>query len=185
MRLNSTLSTLFGVALLAAIGYTLWYLARWGLGFWDETDTPFQIGAAAAVTLFVCAAMIANGLHAVARRDEVRQQREARAAVYEQVLRLRGPRGGPALLTHDEQGAEQLMLLHASPAVLRAYLRLRGAPEATGADAGEDAMVDLIQAMRRDLGQRGTDVKAGELAGLLAPAVRPRVRVGTGDVMHG
>lgn len=185
MKAHTTTSTILGFALLAAIGYALWYLARWGLGLWDDADATVQIGAAAALTLILCASIIANGLHSVARRDDLRRQREARASVYEQVLRLRGPRGGPGLLTHDEQGAEQLMLLHASPAVLRAYIRLRRAPEATGTDAAGGAMADLVRAMRRDLGQRGTDVGAGELAELLAPAARPRVRVGTGDVMHG
>jgi hypothetical protein len=167
------------------MGYALWYLGRWGLGFWHGANTTVQIGAAAALTLILCASILANGLHAVARRDDVRRQRETRAAVYEQVLRLRSPRGGPGLLTHDEQGAEQLMLLHASPAVLRAYISLGGAHDAAGAGTGPEVVADLIRAMRRDLGQRGTDVGTGELAELLAPAARPRVRVGTGDVMHG
>lgn len=176
---------MFGVALLAAIGYAGWYLARWGVGVWNGASATVQIGAAAALTLIVCAAIIANGLHSVARRDDVGRQREARAAVYEQVLRLRVSHGVPGLLTNDEQGAEQLMLLHASPAVLRAHLRVRGAQDADGTGAAQDAMADLVRAMRRDLGQRGSDVSAGELAELLAPAPRPRVRVGTGDVMHG
>jgi hypothetical protein len=185
MRSNFTLSTVLSLAFLSALGYAVWYLARSGFGLWSGASASVQIGTAAALTLVLCASIIANGLHAVARHEDVRRQHAARAAVYEQVLRLRVSRGVPGLLTNDQHGAEQLMLLHASPAVLRAYLRLRGAPEVAGTGAGEDAMVDLIRAMRRDLGQRGTDVNAGELAELLASAPRPRERVGTGDVMHG
>jgi hypothetical protein len=179
MRYQSAVSTLFGFALLGAIGYGLFLLARLGAGFLEGIDPGLHApGAAAALTLILCASIIANGLHSVARRDDVRRQREARAAVYEQVLRLQGPRGGPGLLTNDEQGAEQLMVLHASPAVLRAYLRLRGAHDISAAGSAPEVLAELVRAMRRDLGQRGTDVTVGELAELLAPAARPRVQVG-------
>jgi hypothetical protein len=89
--------------------------------------------------------------------------------VYEQVLRLRCPRSGPGLLTNDEQGAEQLMLLHASPAVLSAYIRLRGAHESDATGAAQEATADLVRAMRRDLGQRDTNVGSGELGGTAGP----------------
>ncbi|HEU0301107.1 MAG TPA: hypothetical protein VFR37_16705 [Longimicrobium sp.] len=188
MKPNSTLSALFGLAVLAALGYALWYLGRWGLGVIGGVSPAVQAGAAAALTLLVCASIVANGLHAIARREDARQQRAARAAAYDGFFRRHGGgaesgfaiRGG--MLPLDGSAAHQQMLLHASPAVLGAYLRLLRAEEAGG---GQEELVELVRAMRRDLGQRSPDVGVAELAELLDPPARAPVRAGNGGVLAG
>lgn len=165
MKASSTLSALFGLAVLVAVGYALWYLGRFGLGLFDGASSAAQLTAAAALTLLLCAYLVANGLHAIARGEDGRQQRAARGATYEHVLRLQGSDG---VVSEQHRAAEECMLLYASPAALNAYLRLRRA-QAGGAGKGTEEMADLVRAMRRDLGQRGADMGTSELAELLAP----------------
>src|SRR4051794_11768289 len=181
MRSSATLSTLVGLALLAAAGYALWYLARSGLGVLDGVDATVQLAAAGALTLVVCASIVAHALHALTRGEDGRQRRAARAATYEHVLRLHGARG-PGALTDEERAVERLMLLYASPAVLNAYLRLRRAQEAGGA---RQELAELVRALRRDLGNRGAAAGGAELAELLNPSAPARGRVGTGGGGYG
>lgn len=187
MKPTSTLSVLFGLALLVGLGYALWILGRWGVGVAAGASPELQTGAAAALVLLACAAMVANGLHAIARRDGTRERRGLRGAVYEHALRARAADGAPygnAEFPADAAAAHQQMLLHASPAVLGAYLRLRRADEA-GVDTTEE-LVDLVRAMRRDLGQRGPDLGVAELGELIDPsAPAPPLHAGDGARARG
>ena len=180
MRLNSAVSTLFGFALLAGLAYALWYVARIGVGLLDGLDRQATVtGATAVLTVLLAAWIIAGGLHAIARRDETAQRRASRTAAYEAFLQSRAAaadgvfavRG--AVVPVDDSAAHQYLLLHASPAVLGAYARLRRA-EASGGAAG-DEVAELIRAMRRDLGQRAPDAPLADVAELLASPAHQRV----------
>lgn len=184
MKPNSTLSTLFGLALVAALAYAAWLAVRFGAGLFDglfvgvgrETTV---ILATAALTVLLAAWIVAGGLRAIARRDETVQRRAARAAAYETFLQLRAGsiegvfamRGN--VIPVDESAADAPILIHAGPAVVAAYARLRRA-EASGGEAHEE-MVELIRAMRRDLGQRAPDAPLAEIAELLGAPERQRV----------
>src|SRR5215218_4609197 len=136
MRTNQTIGTVLGLAFLAAFGYALYLAARFGVGLFDGLDREVAVvTGAAALTLLLSATLIANGLHAIARRDDLRQQRGPRAAVYDHVLRLRGVEDGYGGGLGDDPASERRMLLHASPAVLNAYRRLRHAEEGGSATA--------------------------------------------------
>jgi hypothetical protein len=172
-RPDSALSTLFGVAFLAALGYGLYRAVGFGAGLFDGVGREATvITAAAALTLLLAASILAGGLRAVAGREELRQ----RAAAYEGILRLHADGAGdpyPDGLPTDDPWADQALLLHAPPAVLNAYLRLRRAEEAGGEAREERA--HLVRAMRRDLGHRGADVRTDELVELLRSPARERV----------
>jgi hypothetical protein len=176
MKPSSALSTLFGVAFFAAVAYGIYRAVGFGAGLFDGVGREATvITAAAALTLLVCASIVAGGLRAVAGREELRQ----RAAAYEGILRLHAD--GVVDSYHDGRGypaapdpaADQALLLHAPPAVLNAYLRLRRAEEAGGHAREERA--HLVRAMRRDLGHRGADLRADELVELLRSPARERV----------
>ncbi len=182
MKSRSAASTLFGFALLAGIAYALWYVARLGAGMFDglfdgigrETT---MILATAALTVLLAAWIVARGLHAIARRHERLEQRAGRAAAYDLFLRVHAepsddPFGAAAYLEREAAAGPQL-LLHASPAVVSAYARLRRA-EASGA-AGHDEMAELMKAMRRDLGQRAPDAPLADIAELLGSPAPERV----------
>lgn len=183
MKTSSFLSALFGLAFLAGVAYGLFLLARLGGGLFDGVDREVMVvTSVAAAALLFAASVVGNGLHAVARRDEVRQQRASRTAVYAQVLRprtdaaeLSGVYGGPAP-AEDAPGTNAQLLLHASPAVLAAYGRLRRAEEDAGRTDARQALAQLVRAMRRDLGHRGAD-SLPELAELLRSPERDRERV--------
>jgi hypothetical protein len=177
MRSNSASSAVVGLVFVVAVLYGLYHLLRLGAGLVEDMGREVTaVTAAAAVTLLLSASIVASGLHAIGRREDLRQQRAMRAIVYEQFLRLRafverrgGPLGGERhMLPDDADTAYQQMLLHASPQVLRAYLRLRGAEEA-GATKGtsREEMVQLVRAIRRDLGHRSPDVGMAELTEML------------------
>jgi len=166
---TSTLTTLFGVAFLAALAYGLYRAVGFGAGLFDGVGHEATvITAAAALTLLLAASIVAGGLRAVAGREELRQ----RAAAYQAVLRLHAEGAADPYLHPGDPAADQPLLLHASPAVLGAYLRLRRAQEA-GGDAREER-ASLVRAMRRDLGHRGADLRPDDLLELLrAPAREP------------
>src|SRR4051794_41811330 len=111
MRSSATLSTLVGLALLAAAGYALWYLARSGLGVLDGVDATVQLAAAGALTLVVCASIVAHALHALTRGEDGRQRRAARAAPHQHVLRLHGRRG-PRAPPHQGRAGGRGVRLH-------------------------------------------------------------------------
>jgi|GEM_PF-3841381 len=176
MRSSSALSALFGVAFLAALAYGIYRAVGFGAGLFDGVGREATvITGAAALTLLLAASIVAGGLRAIAGREELRQ----RAAAYEGILRLHAD--GAADSSYDGRGylaapdpaADQALLLHAPPAVLNAYLRLRRAEEA-GGDAREER-AHLVRAMRRDLGHRGADARTDELVELLRSPVRERV----------
>jgi hypothetical protein len=177
MRSNSAPSGLLGLVFAAAVLYGLYYVLRSGVGLFAGIGPEVTaVTAAAALTLLLSASIVANGLHAIARREDLRQERAMRAIVYEQLVRLRAStesRGEPHeserhILLANAATAHQQMLLHGSPEVLKAYLRLRHAEEAgatTGAEREE--MVQLVRAIRRDLGHRSPDVGMAELTEML------------------
>jgi hypothetical protein len=168
MRTSQTLSALLGLALMAGLGYALYAVVRLGAGLFGGLDRQTTvITATAALTLLLAAWIIASGLHAIARRDEVVRRSAARAEAYQAVLRLETGAVSPVLPLGDEEesaATEQQFLLHASPAVVAAHARLRRALDST---AAREAMVELIRAMRRDLGQRAPDASPADLAALL------------------
>lgn len=158
MRKTSAVSVLLGLALLAGMGYGLFVVARLGAGAFDALDPHLRgIGAAAAGVLLLCACVVANAVRGHGRRADLRQARTLRAPVYEQALWLAG---GTELDAVDAR-----MALHASPAVLAAWLRVR---------RGECTAAELAMAMRRDLGQRAPDVPLADLAELAAAPVPAR-----------
>lgn len=166
--MKSFLSTVFGLALLAAVVYGLYFAATAGLGLFAGVDATVQLFTAAAATLLVCAAMIADGLHAGPRGEDLRQRRAIRSAIYDQALQVRAAAPG-TFRPEDEQSVERGILLHASPAVVGAYLRVRR----TEGRPSPDELAQLARAMRRDLGRRGSDVSTGDLAELLRPVDVP------------
>jgi hypothetical protein len=185
MKKASAISTLFGFALLAGLVWALWYVARAGValfngaGLFDGVPRPtLVILATSAITLLLAAWMISGGLRAIARREETAQRRDARAAAYEVFLQSRAAAAAVdgvfavrgAVVPVEHSGAHELLLLHASPAVLGAYARLRRAEE-SGGDA-RDEMAEMIRAMRRDLGQRAPDAPLAEIAELIDAAER-------------
>jgi hypothetical protein len=188
MRTNRILSTLFGFALLAGLAYALWYVARAGValfngaGLFDGVPRPtLVILAASALTLLLAAWMVSSGLHALARREETARRRDARAGAYEVFLQSRASAAAAdgvfavrgAVVPVERSGAHELLLLHASPAVLGAYARLRRAEDA--GSAAHDEMAEMIRAMRRDLGQRAPDAPLAEIAELTGAPERERV----------
>ncbi|HEX5870009.1 MAG TPA: hypothetical protein VFY65_06330 [Longimicrobium sp.] len=182
MKKASALSTLFGLALLAGLLYALWYVARASVALFNRADlfngVSREVGVitvSSVLTVLVAAWMVSRGLHAVARSGELVRQRTARAGAYEAFLRLHSETASPALpfRVAGKEDASGQLLLHASPAVIAEYARLRRA-EASGAAAG-DEMVELIRAMRRDLGQRAPDAPVADLAELIGGPVRERV----------
>lgn len=173
-------STLLGFAFLAGLVYAAVYLAGFGVRVFDGVDRRTAVLAGtASLTLLLAVWMVANGLHSIARSDETTQRRSARAAAYEAFLQLRAGsiegvfamRGN--VIPVDESAADAPILLHGSPAVVGAYARLRRA-EASGGEA-HDEMVELIRAMRRDLGQRTPDAPLADLAEVLDSSARKRV----------
>jgi hypothetical protein len=170
MRSSSALSTLFGVAFLAAVAYGIYRAVGFGAGLFDGVDrTATVITGTAALTLLLAASIVANGLRAAGGREELRQ----RAAAYEGILRLHADGAGDPYLSAGDPAADPALLLHATPAVLGAYLRLRRAEEG-GGDAREER-ANLVRAMRRDLGHRGADVRPDDLLELVRSPVRERV----------
>ncbi|WP_420129122.1 hypothetical protein [Longimicrobium sp.] len=180
MRKTSALSALFGFALLAGLAYALWYVARAGValfngaGLFDGVPRPtLVILATSAITLLLAAWMVSRGLHAIARREETAQRRDARAAAYEVFLQSRASAAAAdgvfsvrgAVVPVEHSGAHELVLLHASSAVLGAYARLRRAEE-SGSSA-HDELAEMIRAMRRDLGQRAPDAPLAEISELI------------------
>lgn len=157
MRASPAVATFFGFLFLAAVLAGLYYLVRAGLGLFAAVDADVTaIAAVATLALLISASLVANGLYAVARAGDQRQQRATRALVYE-----------VALLTLYDGPAGERLLLHASPGVLNAYLRLRRVEATVGGGSARQETARLVRAMRRDLGQRAPDVAAGELADLL------------------
>jgi hypothetical protein len=181
MRTRQTLSALLGLAFVAGLGYALYTVLRLGAGLFDGLDRQTTvIVATAALTLLLAAWIVASGLHAIARRDETVQTRAARAAAYEALLHSRSGAvegvfavRGAVVPVDDSASPEQRLLLHASPAVLGAYTRLRRA-EASGGAAHHE-LAELIRAMRRDLGQRAPDAPVAEIAELVGSPARERV----------
>jgi hypothetical protein len=170
MKTSSTLSALLGLAFVAALVYALVYAARFGVGLFDGIDRQVTvITGTAALTLLLAASIIASGLRAAGAREELRQ----RAAAYEGILRLHADAAGDPYLSAGDPAADPALLLHATPAVLGAWLRLRRAEEAGGGAREERA--NLVRAMRRDLGHRGADVRPDDLLELLRQPVRERV----------
>jgi hypothetical protein len=170
MKPNSFLSAFFGLAFLAALAFAAYSVLRFGAGLFDGVPHAVAVvTAAAALALLLAASIVANGLRAVARRDDLRQQR---AAAYAAFLHPGGGAAEPYVDPARESGAELQFLLHASPAVIAAVVRLRRAEAAGG--TGLEEMAQLICAMRRDLGVRGRDLGVAEL-GELVPPVGERV----------
>ena len=172
MKPTSTVSTVFGLALLAAVAYGLFLAATAGVALFVGLDATVQLFAAGAATLLVCAAMIANGLHAGARGEDLRQRRALRGTIYDQALQVRAAAPG-TFRPEDEDRVERGILLHASPAVVSAYLRVRRADDG----GSPDDLAQLARTMRRDLGRRGSDVSVDDLAELLRPAQASAVSV--------
>lgn len=183
MKTNSTLSALLGLAFVAALAYAAWTAVRLGAGQLEVLDRETtMILATAAATVLLSAWIVAGGLHAIARRDETVQRRAARAAAYEAFLQSRsGAADGVfavrgAAVGMDDSAPHEHLLLHASPAVLGAYARLRRA-EGSGAAAG-DEMAELIRAMRRDLGQRAPDAPLADIAELIGAPIPIHKKIG-------
>jgi hypothetical protein len=177
MRPNSALSAFFGLLLFAMLVLGLYYVVGFGVGLFAGVGPEVRtVTAIVAITLLLSASIVAGGLHGIGRREDVRQQRAARAAVYEHFLRVQSGAasggellgGGRDFLPRDARSLDQTMLLHASADVLKAYHRLRRADGSVGSDSGgREELVHLVRAMRRDLGQRAPDIGSAELTEIM------------------
>jgi hypothetical protein len=185
MRSSPVVPIFVSILFLALFALALYYLVGFGAGLFAGVGPEVTtVTVAAAITLLVCASIIAGGLHGIGRREDVRQQRAVRAAVYEQFLRAQAgtarggalPLGDRRFVAGDVQDLEPQMLLVASAEVLKAYRRWRRAQEgaADGTATPQQAMASLVRAMRRDLGHRAPDLDDDAVSELMRTPSRQR-----------
>jgi hypothetical protein len=168
------LGTLLGLALLAAFltgGYFLFkYVANLFGTLEPQAETIVMI---AAIVAFLCAAIIASGLKARCTNEGATVQK---AAVYERLAAFRADQ-----LKREKTGAEgraddselvkleQLLALHGSPKVIKAYMELRQIGREAEKENSEilGLMNKLVLAMRADLGRKELNVKEKDIYDLL------------------
>ncbi len=175
-RSNSTAGLWAGLLFLALAAGAILYLVFRGVGALGELgDGPIPVEWVLGGVLIVAVALIAGSLRAAGRSALLRERREARAQAYRALLGSRVELGGGGSFAANDGGMApdpSALLLHATPAVLHAFLKLSRAEE-SGEGAGGAELAALIRAMRRDLGHRAPDMDASSITELIRVLERP------------
>jgi len=176
MKLKEKLNTLLGVALLLAMGATLFWVLKTG-GSWFLSQSIEVI--AAAITVF---GTVTAGIGAVVvsqqrikSREIAEAHRPQKAKVYEsflsKVIEFMRNSDEDELGSEDMESLEEFfyeftanVMMWGSPKVLKAYGTFKGSG---GSNESVFLVDDIIGAMRKDLGLKNSGLKRGDLVKLL------------------
>jgi hypothetical protein len=176
---GKTLSVLFGLALICALGAGAYFAIRFVVKFFGAMEFVVPSATAVVSVVVLLAAMIvASSIRAASRRNEASQLRAQRGAAYQHCISLWASlvRDRPDSeeqrrnkLSDELEALDSLLVLYASPRVIKAHAALRASEREGGARNPNmrSLFAKALMEMRKDLCTETWGVTAEELQRLL------------------
>jgi hypothetical protein len=166
---GKTFGLLLGLALIAALGAAAYLALEFIVSLFAGLDTQVaRVTAIASVVVLLASMIITAGIREAGRRSTAAQHREQKAATYQFFVDCWED---PTSAREKLQALDRLLALYGGAAVIKAHVALRTIAREKGSwhpDAASQFGKALFE-IRKDLGEDGQGITAGELQELVLP----------------
>jgi len=166
---GKTFGVLLGLALIAALGAAAYLALEFIVSLFAGLDTQVaRVTAIASVVVLLASMIITAGIREAGRRSTAAQHREQKAATYQFFVDCWED---PTSAREKLQALDRLLALYGAAAVIKAHVALRTIAREKGSwhpDAASQFGKALFE-IRKDLGEDGQGITAGELQELVLP----------------
>jgi hypothetical protein len=166
---GKTFGLLLGLALIAALGAAAYLALEFIVSLFAGLDTQVaRVTAIASVVVLLASMIITAGIREAGRRSTAVQHREQKAATYQFFVDCWED---PTSAREKLQALDRLLALYGAAAVIKAHVALRTIAREKGSwhpDAASQFGKALFE-IRKDLGEDGQGITAGELQELVLP----------------
>lgn len=179
---SKTLTVLFGLALLGAVGLGAYWALQWIIGLFLRLDSQVAaVTGIASVVMLLAAAIIASRIGGASRQSKANQLLTEKAATYDLFidlwgsLFLAGHAGdrNSAPLAEEFRTLDRQLLLYGGANVIKAHVALRALwrEGRMSQSKGWDEFLKALVAIRKDLGSDEPGLTLEDLRQLLLPNV--------------
>ena len=166
---GKTFGVLLGLALIAALGAAAYLALEFIVSLFAGLDIQVaRVTAIASVVVLLASMIITAGIREAGRRSTAAQHREQKAATYQFFVDCWED---PTSAREKLQALDRLLALYGGAAVIKAHVALRTIAREKGSwhpDAASQFGKALFE-IRKDLGEDGQGITAGELQELVLP----------------
>ena len=178
---GKTFGLLLGLAVMAALVAGAYFALEFIVSLFAGLDTQVaRVTAIASVVVLLASMIITAGIHEAGRRSTAVQHREQKAATYQFFVDCWED---PTSAREKLQALDRLLALYGGAAVIKSHVALRTIAREKGSrhpDAASQFGKALFE-IRKDLGEYGQGITAGDLQELVLPrsdSVSPVARLG-------